>query len=224
MSPRPISAACLLAFSALCGAVVLDLSSARVEASSYYIGAVGIARPKNPELAFDASDDLSSFWLSDNIDPQEPQWIWVDLGRDRQLLSVGIDWASNMTDYTLRLRTAAQGPSADPNAWSIIAGVSDSISVVADWRVGQGGPLAGFDEAFDFGMGHVNSAFEGVGDIVELYPEGRYLMIYGIDPNVASYSVYDVRVSVIPEPCMWAFGALAVTVLLTGRSRKGSRL
>jgi hypothetical protein len=132
----------------------------------------------------------SSRWASPG--GAQPQWIYVDLGEDMTLKQVLLDWeAAYGIDYTLRGRTAAQGPSADPFDWTELAAVSGYA------QASHG--LDGADVVFDFEGDRVvlqsATAEPAFATIVDSAPAVRYLMLDGQTSTLPLFSIWEIQVN-----------------------------
>jgi hypothetical protein len=132
----------------------------------------------------------SSRWASpgENV----PSWIYVDLGEDKTIKQVLLDWeAAYGTEYSLRGRTAAEGVADDPFAWTELAAVS------AYSQAGHG--LDGPDVVFDFVADKVilqsTNTAETLTSIVTTEPKVRYLMIDGQASALGLFSIWELEVN-----------------------------
>ncbi len=126
-----------------------------------------------------ASSGTASFGFDGNTGTRwesvssDPQWVYIDLGANYDLGSVTINWEGAYSqDYTLRMRTSAQGVGSPvtPANWTEVASITGRSGAAS-----QTTP----SEEFDF----VNGTFipaEGTstGSSVNITPSGRYLMLY----------------------------------------------
>jgi hypothetical protein len=77
-----------------------------------------------------------------------PHWLYVDLGADFDISRVAVDWeTASGRDFTVRVRTQAQGTSENPDDWSVVA------SVAGYTQTAQG--IDGVDAFFDFRQAQV---------------------------------------------------------------------
>jgi hypothetical protein len=132
----------------------------------------------------------SSRWASPGA--AQPQWIYVDLGEDMTLKQVLLDWeAAYGIDYTLRGRTAAQGPSTDPFDWTELAAVSGYA------QASHG--LDGADVVFDFEADRVvlqsATGEPAFATIVDSAPAVRYLMLDGQTSTLPLFSIWEIQVN-----------------------------
>ena len=166
---------------------VLNLTSAPAVSSSDF------NETFTPDKAFDglrlSTGPNSSRWAS--LNDALPQWIYVDLGEDMTLKQVLLDWeAAYGIDYTLRGRTAEQGPSTDPFEWTELAAVSGYA------QAGHG--LDGADVVFDFEADTVvfqSATTEAFTTIVNTEPTVRYLMVDGQTSVLQLFSIWELHVN-----------------------------
>ncbi len=168
-------------------------------------------------LAANAFDDnTATRWSSAHSDNH---WIYIDLKRDYNITALEIDWeTAHSKDYTLRVRTSAQGVDSDPTKWTEIASISGR-----DGIIGGGGEA---DDHFNFRSGAftaVSGSYTSASVSTDAF--GRYVMMYGTTRGtVYGHSIYEMRI--IPEPT--AFGLLmtcgiAGLVLSARRRRRRGR-
>jgi hypothetical protein len=166
----------------------LDLSTATVVASSEFNG------DYTPAKAFDrlrvSTGPNSSRWAS--LGGALPQWIYVDLGEDKTIKQVLLDWEGAWgIDYSLRGRTAAEGVSDDPSTWTELA------AVTAYSQVGNG--LDGPDVVFDFVSDSVvlqsTNTANTTTSIATTEPRVRYLMIDGQTSAIGLFSIWELEVN-----------------------------
>lgn len=166
----------------------LDLSSAPAVSSADYN--TDFTAPK----AFDglrlSTGPNTSRWAS----PSDalPHWLYVDLGEDKTLQHVLLDWeAAYGTEYTLRGRTEAQGPTDNTADWTELATVSGYT------QASHG--IDGADVVFDFVNSEVilqaNTAEEPFTTIVNNPPTVRYLLLDGQSSALGLFSVWELQVS-----------------------------
>ena len=142
----------------------IPLNSALAVASSSENGGTAAAN------AFDGNN--ATRWGSSFADNQ---WIYIDLGADYRLSTLALDWETACSrDYTIRVRTSAQGVDSPvtPSAWTQVASVTG--------RSGVNGSGGSVDDVISFSNGTftaVNGTCTGAS--VSLSPKARYLMIYG---------------------------------------------
>ena len=177
----------------------LDLRTAPAVASSQF------SANYPPANAFDGlwrgTGVDSNRWASASTTP--PQWIYVDLGQIYLIRHVFLDWeAAYCRDFTLRVRSAAEGPTSNPDEWHQVASVANYIQ--------NSHGVDGADVLFDFQRGQMllpgNTAtapplttFIQNGGVY-----GRYLMLDATAfPNGAATglaSVWEMRVDGAPVP------------------------
>jgi hypothetical protein len=205
LTPALLAAAALLACCAQARAVLLDIDESTAVASS--VEKTGTEPPK----AFD--DDTSTRWASTFSDDQ---WIRVDLGQDYELLQVLIDWElAHSEDYTLRIRTDAQGLDnpTDPANWTEIASVFG--------RADAGEKTSGgiINDTFDFVAGTFTPETGSVTSwSVSTGVTGRYLMMYGTARATGfGHSIWELDVDAVPEPASLSLLSLGAALLLRRR-------
>ncbi len=144
---------------------------------------------ESPNVAANAFDgDSATRWGSSFADNQ---WIYIDLGTDYVLSATTLDWeTAHSRDYTLRMRTGAQGVDSpvNPANWTQVAAVIG--------RSGVNGTGGSVDDMFSFSNGTftaVSGSFSNA--TVSANPSGRYLMIYGTTRVTAyGHSLFEVTV------------------------------
>jgi hypothetical protein len=122
-----------------------------------------------------------------------PQWIYVDLGRTYLIRRVFLDWeAAWGAAFTFRYRTAAEGPTSNPNDWHEVA----SVSGYAQNEHGRDGA----DAVFDFLQGQLplpgNTSLVATVSIQTGGFAARYLMLNAtaFRPGFNTVSVWELRV------------------------------
>ncbi len=195
ITPRMI-VVCLFAFSGFtlqsqsALAVIHGLNGAPTGASSIFNGTFdspnAFDSPTNPNAARWAS----SFVANDD------EFVFVDLGADVQLNEITIDWeTANATDYTVRLRTEAEGVSLNPADWSVIATRTGASGL-------PGGGAQGDDDTFDFNSQSLTlQSAGGAGAVTAAEPVGRFLMINATSDATTccdGYSIWEVKVDANP--------------------------
>jgi len=192
----------------------LNLSTAPVQASSIF------SPDYVPAGAFDglrlSTGPNNARWAS--APSGAPHWMYVDLGQEMQIRRVTVDWDPACgRDHTLRVRTAAQGPSSNPDDWRTVA------SVVGYAQAGQG--VDGPDLLYDFiwpqivAPGNTSPTMDS--SIFESPIVGRYLMLHttAIAPGFAHVSVWEMQVdaiSVQPRVQSLAVDGSGATVIFQG--------
>lgn len=120
------------------------------------------------------------------------QWIYIDLGTDTVIKTATLDWESaSSRDYSLRVRTSAQGVDSPvtPTNWTQIASVSGRSGVD-----GTGGVP---DDLFTF-TNATYTAYSGSSSnaTVSGNVTGRYFMIYGTTrATTYGHSLWEVTLS-----------------------------
>ena len=142
-------------------AATLDLSSATTDAKNEQNSFV-------KENAFDGS--LSTRWAGDPI----PSWIWVDLGGERRVFTVTINWEGAAGEdyelYTLRKAQKDADPGFNGNEGDTVT-LSNWTSVASVTGATSGGRT----DTFDFVNGTVTA--EGTTSISNL-PTANYLLLH----------------------------------------------
>ncbi len=120
-----------------------------------------------------------------------PHWFYVDLGEDMTIQHVLLDWeAAYGTDYTLRGRTEAEGPTDIATDWT-------ELALVSGYAQASHG-IDGADVVFDFVNGAVvlqgNTAEEPFTTIISSAPKVRYLMLDGQSSALGLFSVWELQV------------------------------
>jgi len=167
----------------------LNLTAAPVQASSLF----------NPTFpASNAFDGLrlstgpnTARWASATVG--SPHWIYVDLGQDMEIRRVGVDWeTAGGRDFSLRVRTQAQGVSVNPDDWLTVA------SVAGYGQTGQG--VDGLDAFFDFLQPQILLPGNTVPSVITSINSGgvtaRYLMLH-VTAMVGTFthvSVWEIQV------------------------------
>ena len=149
--------------------------------------ALAVASSGTAAAAFDGNSHTR--WASSSSDNQ---WIYIDLGADYTLDSITLDWeTANSQDYTLRMRTSAQGVDSpvSPADWTQIAAVTGRSGITD----GVGGVL---EDRFTFTNGTFTALVgTATGATVSTNPKGRYLMIYGTTRATGyGHSLWEVKV------------------------------
>jgi hypothetical protein len=163
-----------------------DPTSAAVDASSE-----GWFPNFPPDYVIDGN--LDTRWTSEaHRLPPDPaasnthEWIWINLGADRRLNSVTIDFqVSAAVDYTIRLLTEAQAVSLDLTDDGTAGGGVENWTTIAtavDLPNGLTSPtrgLAGTADVWDFTAGTtmIPDNTTGTATVNVLEPIGRYLLI-----------------------------------------------
>ena len=186
----------------------LDLRTAPVVASSQY------SANYPPANAFDGK------WMGNGNDPNRwasgmpsgaPQWIYVDLGQTYLIRHVFVDYDPAWpVDCTLRVRSAAEGPTSNPNDWHPVASVAG---------YGQNEPgIDGADMIFDFQReavvlpGNINTAPLPSTTIQSGGVYARYLMLNAtvFRPGYSGMSVWEMRVDATVVPLVTLSGQVTL--------------
>ena len=131
-----------------------------------------------------------------------PEWISVDLGRDRELESVTIDWElAHARDFTLRTRTSNEGFTTNASLWKIkgsIAGLNEvNLYTINDSDAKD-------DVVFNFKTGQARVHERLVADQSRLEPGpcvARYVMIHMTAKgryNPGVFSLYEIEIAAKP--------------------------
>ncbi len=186
----------LLAASRTAEAVWLNLDESTAVASSLEQSFYSAAN------AFD--DDNTTRWSSAHSDDH---WIYVDLGQEYWVTAVEIDWeTAHSEDYTLRVRSALEGPDSDPANWTEVANIVG--------RAGVAGGSGATDDIFDFSSGSFTADTGSFASAsVDTGVFGRYLMMHATDRATGwGNSIFELDVNAdVPEPA-----TLLVWSLLAG--------
>lgn len=172
-------------------AVIHGLRTAPNGASSIFNGSFV------SDNAFDApSNPNAARWASSFV-ANDDEFIFVDLGADVKLNEITIDWeTANATDYTIRLRTEAEGVSLNPADWSIIATRTGAAGL-------PGGGAQGDDDRFDFNSGSLTLQSAGGAGVVNTNePVGRFLMVNATNDSTTccdGYSIWELKVDAQPD-------------------------
>ena len=113
------------------------------------------------------------------------EWIWINLGADRRLNSVSVDFQeSAAVDYTIRLLTQEQAASLGLTDNGTAAGVSNwtTVATAEDLPNGLTSPtrrLPGTADVWDFseGIAAIPDNSTGTATVNVLNPIGRYLLV-----------------------------------------------
>ncbi len=151
-----------------------------------------VARSENGGAAANAFDGgASTRWISDYADPE---WIYIDLGEDYDLFKVEIAWeAAHSKDYTLRVRTSAQGVDSPvvPADWTEIASVTGR----------SGASSQATSEVFNIYTSGTFTPLSGsaVSSRVNRSARGRYLMMHGTSRAIGyGHSIWELRTYGVP--------------------------
>lgn len=171
----------------------LDLRTAPVQASSIF-NADYPARNAFDGLKLSTGPNTAR-WAS--APSGAPHWIYVDLGRDMALRRVTLDFdPACARDFLLRYRTAADGPTTNPDDWQAIGGATGYSQGITQ---GIDGP----DVFFDFLESRLqmpgNVASGAVGSIGTNIFVGRYLMLHitATEAGFGHVSVWEMQVDAI---------------------------
>ena len=151
-----------------------------------------------------------------------PHWLLVDLGSDLLLRRIGLDWETAAgRDFTLRVRTSAEGFSANPDDYATVANVSGYA------HAGQG--VDGVDVFFDFLRAEIlmpgNIAPTATTGINSAPVNARYLMLHStaITGTFQHVSVWELQVDALDlRARITSFAADADSARLTFSGAVGS--
>ncbi len=197
----------MAALSRNANAEILNLSAASCNAS-------GVCEWVPAWVAAQAFDgDQQTPWASNNGE----NWIWVDLGADKKINTVKIDFENSYAiDYTLRIRSSALGQSDVPSAYAAVATIAGrDIGLAANEF--SSGNLGNWDDTFDFNSGTVSFDYgSATTSSVNTDVVGRYLMLCSTSMENALTCVGEIQVdaSPIPEPSTIVLMSLGLVGLL----------
>jgi hypothetical protein len=172
----------------------LNLVGAPVQASSLFNASFPAAG------AFDglkqSTGPNTARWAStSSVGP--PHWIYVDLGQERLIRRVAVDWeTAGGRDFTLRVRRDAQGASGNPDDWTTVAAVTGYNQTV------QG--IDGTDVLCDFTQSQIlmpgNTSASATTLVNQSVVAARYLMLHvtAVVGTFVHVSVWEIQVDGVP--------------------------